>query len=150
MSSSPYDYALLILSRTPKTVAMMTQQLLKKWYNYDQTQRTIEALKSDNYLNDEAFCEAYIRSEVINKWRSLNLTKKKLYQKWMPQDIINATLEDLEEEIDEVKISHLAREIRKLNDRWDDVLKIYQKLSRRGYVYDDIKVALEYMNDSHQ
>ncbi len=150
MKLSSYDYALFLLSRTPKTVKMMKTTLLFKWYPFEEVQQSLERLIQSDYLNDEAFCEAYIRSEVINKGKSLNLIKKKLYEKGMPQDIVDETIILLQEEFEESTMTNLARDIRKLSQQWHDILKIYEKLSRKWHRYEDIKQALEYINSSEK
>ena len=149
MKLSSYDYALFLLSRTPKTVKMMKTTLLWKWFPFEEVEETLNRLIASDYLNDRAFCEAYIRSEVINKGKSLNLIKKKFYEKGMPQDIVEETIQYMEEELEESKNGNLARDIRKFSQQWHDILKIYEKLTRKGHRYDDIKQALEYIN-SHE
>jgi hypothetical protein len=32
-----------------------------------------------------------------------------------------------------------------MHSMWDDLVKIYEKLTRKGHRYDDIKKALEYI-----
>ncbi len=143
-----YDYALTLLSYNPKSTAMMKKTLLAKGYDLTEVERTISKLESQSYLDDEAFCKAYFQSEVINKWKSINAIKKKMYEKWIPKEIITETLEELAEDIDDTLMANLAKEIRSLHSKWHDIIKIYEKLARKWHRYDDIKWALQYMNDN--
>ncbi len=147
MQLSCYDYALTILSYNPKTVKMMHTTLLAKWYTLQDTEYTIQKLLEQWYLDDYAFCKAYFESEVINKWKSVNAIKKKMFEKGMPSDIVKEVLEELEEEIQDHRYENLAKEIKKFHKQWHDLVKIYEKLVRKWHRYDDIKWALEYLNE---
>jgi SOS response regulatory protein OraA/RecX len=41
--------------------------MYQQGYDSETVSRTIEKLKSDNFVNDELFTESYINSEVIRK-----------------------------------------------------------------------------------
>lgn len=142
-----FDYALTILSYNPKTIAMMKKTLLIKGYNLDEVEHCIEKLCEQWYLDDYAFCKAYFQSEVINKWKSVNAIKKKMYEKGMPSDIITQVLEELGDDIEDHRYENLAKDIQKLHNQWHDLVKIYEKLTRKWHRYDDIKWALEYLNE---
>ncbi len=145
MKIPAYDYALTILSYNPKTISMMRTTLLTKWYELKETDKAIGKLTEQWYLDDYQFCKAYFVSEVINKGKSVNAIKTKMYEKGMPPDITKAVLIELDEEIIESSSENLAKEIQKMHSMWDDLVKIYEKLTRKGHRYDDIKKALEYI-----
>jgi len=145
-----YDYAITILSYNPKTIKMMHTTLLAKWYTLKEIDYTINKLVEQWYLDDYAFCKAYFESEVINKWKSVNAIKKKMYEKGMPSDILKTVLEELETEIEDNRYESLAKEIQKLHKQWHDLVKIYEKLVRKWHRYDDIKWALEYIKDKKE
>lgn len=148
MKLPAYEYSLTLLSYNPKSVFMMRTTLLSKWYPLHEVDYAINKLLEDNYLNDHEFCKAYFTSEVINKWKSKRAIRKKMIEKWIPSDIVNDTLEDLDEEFTETTIPNLARDIQKLHKLGHDVLKIYEKLARKWHRYEDIKSALEYIKDT--
>lgn len=150
MKYSAYDYALTLLSYNPKTIAMMKKTLLAKWYHLDDIEHTIDKLIEQEYLNDYSFCKAYFESEVINKWKSIQNIKQKMYEKGMPSDIVKEVLAELDEELKESMAWNLAKEIQKLHNQGHDIIKIYEKLARKGHKYDDIKQALEYLNEKNQ
>lgn len=68
----------------------------------------------------------------------------------MPSDIVKQVIEELEQELEDVRYVNLAREIKKLHTRGEDIIKIYEKLARKGHHYDDIKKALEYLNEQQE
>ncbi len=150
MKLSSYDYALTLLSYNPKTIAMMKKTLLAKWYTLTDVEYTLNKLIEQEYLDDYAFCKAYFTSEVIHKGKSIQNIKQKMYEKGMPSDIVKEVLAELDEEIQESGVGNLAREIQKLNKQGYDIIKIYEKLARKGHRYDDIKQALEYINNKNQ
>lgn len=145
-----YEYALTLLSYNPKSEAMLRKQLLAKGYDLTQVDRTVQTLQGQNYINDHAFCTAYFESEVINKGKSLNAIKKKMYEKWIDKDLMNQVIEELWEELESTTVTNLAKEIRKLSNQWHDIIKIYEKLARKWHRYDDIKGALEYINEENE
>lgn len=69
-----------------------------------------------------------------------------MVEKGMPSDIVKEVLIELDEEIEEHSVGNLAKEIQKLHKQGHDILKIYEKLARKGHRYDTIKQALEYIN----
>lgn len=150
MKLSAYDYALTILSYNPKTIAMMKKTLLAKWYQLNDVEYTLNKLIEQEYLNDYAFCKAYFESEVINKGKSIQNIKQKMYEKGMPSDIVKEVLAELDEEIQNNSIGNLAKEIQKFHKQGHDIIKIYEKLARKGHRYDDIKQALEYINNKKE
>ena len=145
-----YDYAITILSYNPKTIKMMHTTLLAKWYTLKDIDWTINKLIEQEYLDDYSFCKAYFESEVINKGKSVNAIKKKMYEKGMPADILKTVLEELETEIKDNRYESLAKEIQKLHKQWHDLVKIYEKLTRKWHRYDDIKWALEYIKEKKE
>ena len=129
---------------------MMKKTLLAKWYTLREVEYSINKLIEQDYLNDYAFCKAYIESQVIHKGKSLQNIKQKMYEKGMPSDILKEVLEELEEELHDSRYTNLAKDIKKLHKMGDDIIRIYEKLSRKGHQYDDIKKALEYINEQQE
>ena len=150
MKLSAYDYALTLLSYNPKTIAMMKKTLLAKWYQLPDVEYTINKLIEQEYLNDYAFCKAYFESEVINKGKSVYNIKQKMFEKGMPSDIVKEVLEELEEELEDSRYANLAKDIQKIHKQGHDIIKIYEKLARKGHRYEDIKKALEYLNEKRE
>ena len=138
-----FDYALKYIYRYPKTEKELKIQLYTKWYNTTDIDRTIGELKKKNYVNDEMFAESYIRSEVVNKGKPSIRIIQKLYQKWVPQEIVRHILKKYENEMGEGIHDKIKKEIAAYKKKEVDGFDIIQKLMRRWYKLDDIKKVIE-------
>jgi regulatory protein len=67
MAKSCYEYAINLISKYPKTEKELQIKLYQKGYDSEMVQKTLERLKSDNFVNDELFAESYLNSEVMKK-----------------------------------------------------------------------------------
>ena len=137
------EYALEYIHRFPKSKKELQTQLIKKWYNLEDVIYTIWKIEEMGYVDDEMYTKLYLRSECINKWKSITIVRSKLLSKWVEKDIIDKVVKNLEEEIHNGMDDKLQKEIRKMLDKWLDNIEIYQKLSRRWYSFDDIKNNLK-------
>lgn len=139
------EYALEYIHRFPKSKKELQTQLLKKWYNLEDIIHTIEKISDMGYVDDEMYTKLYIRSEVINKWKSLMAVKSKLLSKWIEKFIIEKVIKTLEKEIQSGINEKLQKEIEKMLAKSLDNIEIYQKLARRGYNFEEIKSNLKYI-----
>lgn len=138
-----FDYALKYIYRYPKTEKELKIQLLTKWYNTSDIDRTITELKKKNYVNDTMFAESYVRSEIVNKGKPSIRIVNKLYQKWVPQEIIREVLKKYENEMVDGVHDKIKREIAAYKKKDVDGFDIIQKLMRKGYKLEDIKRVIE-------
>lgn len=138
-----FDYALKYIYRYPKTEKELKIQLFTKGYNTVDVDRTIAELKKKNYVNDEMFAESYIRSEIVNKGKPAIKILQKLYQKWVPQEIVKAVLKKYENDMVEGIHEKIKKEIKAYKKKNIDGFDIIQKLMRKGYKLDDIKRVIE-------
>jgi regulatory protein len=67
MAKTCYEYAINLISKYPKTEKELQIKLYQKGYDSEMVQKTLERLKSDNFVNDELFAESYLNSEVVKK-----------------------------------------------------------------------------------
>ncbi len=142
------EYALEYINRFPKSKKELQTQLIKKWYNLEDVVYTIWKIEEMGYIDDEMYTKLYIRSECINKWKSITTTKSKLIMKWVDKQIIEKISKILEQDIKDGVNNKLQKEIRKMADKWLDNIEIYQKLARRWYNFDDIKHNLKAVIDA--
>lgn len=138
-----FDYALKYIYRYPKTEKELKIQLYTKGYNTKDIDRTMVELKKKNYINDEMFAESYIRSEIVNKGKPAIRIIQKLYQKWVPQEIVRDILKKYENEMGEGIHDKIRKEIAAYKKKEVDGFDIIQKLMRKGYKLDDIKKVIE-------
>lgn len=138
-----FDYALKYIYRFPKTEKELRIQLYTKGHNTKDIDWTIEELKKKNYINDVMFTESYIRSEVINKGKPAIRVIQKLYQKWVPQEIVRDVLKKYDDEMGEGIHDKIKKEIQAYKRKDVDGFDIIQKLMRKGYKLVDIKKVIE-------
>ena len=138
-----FDYALKYIYRFPKTEKELKIKLYTKWYDTKDINWTIDELKKKNYVNDQLFTESYLRSEVINKGKPVIRIIQKLYQKWVPQDIIKETTKEYEDDMNEWIVKKIKKEIQAYKRKDVDGFDIIQKLMRKWYKLDDIKKVIE-------
>jgi len=141
--SGCFDYALKYISRFPKTEKELRIQLYTKWHDTKDIDWTIDELKKKNYVNDQLFAESYLRSEVINKGKPAIRIIQKLYQKWVPNDIIKEALKEYENDMQQWIEHKIKKEIQAYKRKDVDGFDIIQKLMRKGYKLDDIKKVIE-------
>ena len=71
MGKSCYEYAIGIITKYPKTEKELRIKLYQQGYDSEIVLRTLEKLKSENFVNDLVFAESYLNSEVVKKWKPL-------------------------------------------------------------------------------
>jgi len=134
-----YDYAINYIYRFPKSEHELKAKLLQKWYFSDEVNNTLEKLKTKWYVDDKMFAESYIRSEIINKWKPVIRVMRKLYDKWINQDLVKSVLMEFGEEVNEWLNEKIKKEIESYKRKWVEGFDIIQKLLRKWYKLDDIK-----------
>ena len=143
MGKSCYEYAIGIITKYPKTEKELRIKLYQQGYDSEMVLRTLEKLKSENFVNDLLFAESYLNSEVIKKWKPLSLIKKKLELKGIDKQLLNKLSDKYAEDIQEGILQGIQREIRNYKKRGTDGFEIIQKLMRKGYKLSDIKKVIK-------
>jgi len=144
--TSCLDYATNYLYRYPKTHKEMITQLMKKWYNSEEIEDTMQALKSKHYIDDRQFAELYLNSEVVSKGKPLAVMRQKLIFKWVDKHLLDTVIAELETEIKEWTMTRILKEVEKFRTKDLEPVVIIQKLLARGYKFEDIKHALKNKN----
>lgn len=143
MGKSCYEYAIGIITKYPKTEKELRIKLYQQGYDSEMVLRTLEKLKSENFVNDLLFAESYLNSEVMKKWKPLFLIKKKLELKGIDKQLLNKLSDKYAEDIQEGVLQGIQREIRNYKKRGTDGFEIIQKLMRKGYKLSDIKKVIK-------
>lgn len=136
---SCYDYALEYISRYPKTEKELRIKLYQKWYNSEDVDRTIQALKKKQFIDDKMFSEMYVRSDVVKKGKPAIALRKKLELKWIDRDTLDKVFHDNEEDMQEGIETKIKKDIEQYKKKWVDGFDIIQKLMRKWYKLDDIQ-----------
>lgn len=143
MKKTCFDYSMDYIYRFPKTEKELNIQLLKKWYSQNEIDKTIDILKQKGFVDDKLFCEMYINSTVVKKWKPIDLIKNKLFLKWIEKDILNNVIEDLNPEILYWMEEKIRKEIDKLKKKWNNGFDIIQKIAARWYSIHLIKKVIK-------
>ena len=140
--SQAVDKAMTHLSATMKTERQMRDFLLKKGYTEAVCDYVIEKLQYYNFIDDYAYCRAYVNS-VSGKGR--RAIEADLIKRKADRDAISSVLDEFEESGDEayeiLKKYLRGKEINKVN-----LLKGYKYLLSKGFGYDTAQSAMEKFN----
>ena len=140
--SQAVDKAMTHLSATMKTERQMRDFLTKKGYTQAVCDYVIERLQYYNFIDDYAYCRAYINT-VSGKGR--RAIEADLLKRKADRDAISKVLDEFEEnggEAFEILQKYLrGKEINKVN-----LLKGYKYLLSKGFGYDTAQSAMEKFN----
>ena len=137
------DKALTHLSATMKTGKQMRDFLAKKGYVQAVCDYVIERLEYYGYVNDEAYCKAYISSVSGMGKRAI---EAKLLQRGIAKSTVEQALEDVEEDEDEV-VALLEKYLRGKEKNKENLYKGCRYLVSKGYSYDVAKNACERLDE---
>ena len=124
------------LGKALKSTKQIKDYLRGKGYNTDTINYVIEKLTEYNYLNDEAYVQAYIKDK--GSVQGVHKLKYGLSQKGISPKLIDEAFEDYKSNTDDIK--RLA--LKKLGAKpktYDNLSKVMVFLSNKGYEYDEIK-----------
>lgn len=86
-----YRYALWLLGRRPYTTAAILEKFRLRSLPTAIGQTVVEKLTAKKFLNDQAYAESLIHAKSSQNWGPVRI-RTALYQKKVPQDIIDQTL----------------------------------------------------------
>lgn len=96
----------------------------------------IEKLKSQSYLNDLIYGQAYVRTKMNINRKGPDLIRQELLTKGLSEDLINQALEEYPYNLGQENINHLARKFlnrQKQVSRRMALDKLYNYLRTKGY-----------------
>lgn len=129
-----------LLSYRARSIGEIRDNLKRKKFDEAIIDKTITYFINNGLLNDEVFAKQWVESRVNNKKASIRQIRTELRQKKISSEIINKVLEV--EDVDEVKLIKQLIEKKRSQPKYQDDLKLMQFLSRKGFSYDKILVAL--------
>ena len=122
------------LARSSKTEKQVRDKLREWEYSEDIIEEVIIKLKDYEYLNDERYVDAWIRSNINKKGMNKKIIFNKLVQKGVDRCLINKKIE--ENNIDECKSAEAAA-IKKYSSLKGDKKikrnKLYAYLYQKGF-----------------
>ena len=137
--SQAVDKAMTHLSATMKTEQQMRDFLNKKGYTQAVCDYVIERLQYYNFIDDYAYCRAYVKT-VHGKGR--RAIEADLFKRKASRNAINSVLAEFEED-DEEAFDLLNKYLRGKEINKANLLKGYKYLISKGYSYDTAQSAME-------
>lgn len=146
------NYAMNLISMGGlKTEKEIRDKMIKKGFNDDDINNTIDLLKDYKYVDDRIYAEYYIKDKLQINGYGKNKIKSDLFRKGVSSEIIN---ECLDEFVDEDNQFELAIELGRKKVRTiktDDFNILYRRvgsfLQGRGFSFDIIKKVMSVLKD---
>lgn len=126
------------------------EEKLQEDYSSQIIERVLEMLERYNYINDRQYAQLYIKDSInLKGWGRLKI-RFQLKQKGISEEIINAYLEEHNEEYPEKAFKLLSKKFKGADiSDYKIKQKAYTYLSQRGYTYNDIEPAIELYNEEY-
>ncbi len=140
-----YMRSLDLLARRQRSEWEIRDYLKRKEYEAEIIDQIVLKLNDRGYVDDEKFARSWVSSRHLLKSISKRKLKVELKQKRVPDEVIYKVLEE-DEASDKDTLTELIAKKRQ-QSRYQDNLKLMQYLSRQGFSYEDIKIALQSDND---
>ncbi len=139
--------ALNILSAAAKSTGVLRDKLLQ-FYSEDAVENTIERMTELNLLDDYDYARRLTLDYINLRGYSKQRIKTELYKKKIDKDIIEDVLTECEEFDETAPIIALIQKkySNKIQTR-EDLHKTILALQRRGFLYEDIKTALNIIEE---
>lgn len=142
---SALQYGLFLLGRRDRSVGSLQKKMKDKGHDSDEIKKAINWLKEKKFLDDERFTKNFIRQKMSAKPVGKQLLKFKLKSEFVPIEIIEKTLEEIDEIIEYKEALELSQKWLEKKSSQDKNIwgKLGQHLVGRGYDYDIIKRVVE-------
>jgi regulatory protein len=87
-----HDYALVLLSQRAYTRAALARKLAARGFDNDDVEREIEALEKSQLIDDEKFADAYCRTQLTTRRKSIRRVTLELIRKGIAPDRARAAI----------------------------------------------------------
>lgn len=134
--------ALYLLKKMDRTEQELRNKLKEGYYPEDIIDKVIEYVKSYHYINDDNYVQRYIGYK--SKYKSKMEITAALNQKGISREMINKYYEQIDIDESDIIVKLIEKKITNLNEIDQTQLrKLYMYLSRKGFRYEDIGIAIE-------
>jgi regulatory protein len=143
-----YNYALFLLNLRLRTEGEMREKMQQRGYVEKVIDQVIAILQQDKLIDDERYLEIYIDNMKQYKYYGYYMIKKKLMERRLPKELIEAKLEVLITKDDEKELAwrlikkETGGNFSKEQAGIEDKQKIARKLQARGFRTDVISRLL--------
>jgi regulatory protein len=137
-----YNYAIFLLGLSMRTTGEIEFKMKNRGYSTRVIKEVVEKLVTEKYLNDEEYAEVYINNFKSYQTYGLYMIKKKMIERRLPRELIEAKLEELLSQGDELEIA--KRYVEKKFPDWKEIKKLpyeerqkfLRKILARGFRMD--------------
>ena len=145
------EAALKLLARGPRTEREVADRLIERGYVPDAVERAVERLRRVSLLDDRAYLEWFVRTELLRKPQGIRLLRMKLARHGLPRPLLEALNDAIQDDRDLAeraletetgRAEAAARQIRRqVGKREPDRRRrmIQAALLRRGFTWDTIR-----------
>lgn len=138
-----FDKAIEYLSRSMKTRKQIFEYLKKKQYSDETIKYTIEKLQGYNYINDEEYAHAYVRT-YSNRYGEHKI-RYELKLKGVAEPLIENALKDVENS--DTLLALAEKYMRNKTVDYATRGKLFKHLVSKGFDFDDIKAVISKIYD---
>jgi len=131
-----------------RSVWEMEQYLKRKNASPALAEKILNKLININLLNDEAFAKAWVANRRLLRPTSKRKLQQELKAKRVPEEVINITLAEDEVVNDRAALREMIAKKRNLSRYKANPMKLMQYLARQGFNYDDIKQAMNSVDEA--
>jgi len=131
-----------------RSVWEMEQYLKRKNASPALAEKILNKLININLLNDEAFAKAWVANRRLLRPTSKRKLQQELKAKRVPEEVINITLAEDEVVNDRTALREMIAKKRNLSRYKANPMKLMQYLARQGFNYDDIKQAMNSVDEA--
>lgn len=134
--------AMSLLQHKDRTEWELTDRLLQAGFSEEETEDAVEYVRSFHYIDDERYAVRFV--EIYHTSRSIKRLNQDLYKRHVPQEYIDAALEQISWDDSEALEKECSKLLRQKNVSsgdelsYEDRQKIMAKLYRRGFRIEDI------------
>lgn len=125
-----YNYAMYLLGIKLRTEGELRQRMAQKGFGQDSVDETMRILKSEKFVNDEAYAEVYL--ENLKKYKQFGFfgIKKKLLEKRLPRELVNRILT---QKVSEAEEEMIAQRFLAKQKAEKEKSRLARRLANRGF-----------------
>lgn len=131
-----YRSALRYLGPRARSVAELKENLLKKNFNSDIVEETVERLKEENLLDDQAFAEEFVLNREKLNPKSKRALKYELFRKGIEESVIDTAVEPVNEYESALRAAEKKSALWAHPDREQFKKKVFNFLQARGFNFE--------------
>ena len=131
------------LAVRPRSQSEMKERLMHRGFDSDTRSAVMAKLEGQGLLNDAAFARLWADSREASSPRSRLLTRLELRKKGVPADVIDAAVNDIDDEANAHRAAISRLRSLQRSDREEFRRRLGAYLQRRGFAYEVVRRTVE-------